>query len=82
MGVRKVPKKRDRKKRRRNPIAPQHVLFAQRNKDPVLKYVGGIKFARSGRPMKFSSQAEATRQGAMLKRQFPGPLRSYRVWAT
>jgi hypothetical protein len=46
----------------------------------VLKYVGGIKFAKTGRPVKFDSMAHAAAVGRQLKAQF-GVLRRFRLWA-
>lgn len=73
-------RKNPRRARRRNPSV-QHILFAQRGNEPVLKYLGGIKFARAGKPMKFATSAAAAQQGKMLAQQFP-VLRSYRIWAS
>lgn len=84
------PKKRvgrGSRKRRRNPVETQHVLFAQRKGGPVLKCVGrvkfggGVKFARTGHAVRFASKQSATLCGNLLKRQFR-VLKSYRVWAT
>ena len=78
------PKKRvgrGSRKRRRNPVETQHVLFAQRKGGPVLKYVGGVKFARTGHAVRFASKQSAPLCGNLLKRQFR-VLKSYRVWAT
>lgn len=76
------PKRRGRKVRvRRNPAATQHVLFAQKGSGPVLKYLGGIKFSRTGHAVRFASKAAAQTAGASMKRQF-AVLRAYRVWAT
>lgn len=65
------------RQRRSNPV---HVLFAQRPGGQVLKYLGGIKFARTGRTAKFDSKAAAASVGRQLKAQFK-VLRPYRVWA-
>jgi hypothetical protein len=75
------PKKRTARKRRRNPVQTQHVLFAQRGSGPVLKYTGGVKFSRTGHAVRFASKQSAAACGALLKRQFP-VLRPYRVWGT
>ena len=68
-------------KRRRNPVHTQHVLLAQRGTGPVLKYVGGIKFARTGKAIRFADKAAASQMGAAMKRAY-AVLRPYRVWAT
>lgn len=70
-----------RTRRHRNPLPVQHVLFAQKGSGPVLKYVGGVKFSRTGHAVRFATKAAAASTGAALKRQF-AVLRSYRVWAT
>lgn len=62
---------------------PRHVsLYARplKGRGPVLKYVGGIKFAKRGRPIKFDSQAHAMSVARELKAQFR-ILRKYRLWA-
>jgi hypothetical protein len=69
------------RKRRRNPVQTQHVLLAQRGTGPVLKYLGGIKFARKGIGVRFPTKAAAVAAGNLMKRQFP-VLRAYRLWAT
>jgi hypothetical protein len=66
------------KPRKRNPRPVG--LYAQARGTPVLKYVGGIKFARRGRPVKFDSQQHALAVGRELKAQFP-VLRKFRLWA-
>ena len=75
------PKGKRARKRRRNPVQTQHVLLAQRGSGPVLKYLGGIKFARTGHGVKFQSKAVAMAAGNLMKRQF-AVLRPYRLWAT
>lgn len=75
------PKKRAARKRGRNPVVTQHVLLAQRGTGPVLKYLGGIKFSRSGHAVRFQSKAAALAAGNLMKRQF-AVLRPYRLWAT
>jgi hypothetical protein len=75
------PKRRAALQRRRNPVQTQHVLLAQRGRGPVLKYVGGIKFARTGKAIRFADKAAASQMGATLKRLY-AVLRPYRVWAT
>jgi hypothetical protein len=75
------PKRKAAKKRRRNPIVTQHVLLAQRGTGPVLKYLGGIKFAHKGIGVKFPSKAAALAAGNLMKRQF-AVLKPYRLWAT
>jgi hypothetical protein len=69
------------RKRRRNPIATQHVLLAQRPGGPVLKYLGGIKFAQTGHGVRFGSRLEALRAARQLRGSFP-ILKKYKVWAT
>lgn len=66
--------------RRSNPR--QVVLYAQARgkRAPVLKYVGGIKFARAGRPVRFDSGAHAWGVARQLRSQFP-VLRKFRLWA-
>jgi hypothetical protein len=75
------PKKRRTRARRRNPVNTQHVLLAQRGAGPVLKYLGGIKFSRTGHAVRFASKPAALAAGALMKRQF-AVLRPYRLWAT
>jgi hypothetical protein len=67
--------------RRRNPVQTQHVLLAQANGGPVLKFVGGIKFAQTGKGVRFGSKLEAIRQAKALRAAFP-VLKRYRMWAT
>ena len=69
------------RKRRKNPVQTQHVLFAQKSGGHVLKYIGGVKFSRSGHAVRFASRPAALEVGRELKRRFP-VLKSYRVWAT
>jgi hypothetical protein len=69
------------RQRRRNPVPTQHVLLAQRGTGPVLKYLGGIKFSRTGHGVRFPSKAAAVAAGNLMKRQFP-VLRPYRLWVT
>lgn len=64
--------------RRGNPR--QVALYAQARGTPVLKYVGGIKFARRGRPLKFDSKQHAETFARQLKAQF-AVLRKFRLWA-
>jgi hypothetical protein len=47
----------------------------------VLKYLGGIKFSRTGKAVRFADKAAASATATSLKRQF-SVLRPYRVWAT
>jgi hypothetical protein len=68
-------------KRRRNPLETQHLLFAQRAGGPVLKYLGGVKFARHGHAVRFASKSAAELAAKGMKLQFP-VLKPYRVWAT
>jgi hypothetical protein len=76
------PKKRaGRKARRRNPVQTQHVLLAQRSGGPVLKYLGGVKFARTGHAVRFASRHAALAAAAQMKQQF-AVLKPYRVWVT
>lgn len=77
----KNPRKRSARRRRRNPVDTQHVLLAQRSGGPVLKFVGGVKFARTGKGVRFGSKLEAMRQAKALRAAFP-VLRPYRLWAT
>jgi len=65
-------------RRRRNPR--QVALYAQGKGTPVLKYVGGIKFARRGKPVRFENGAHAWNVARQLRAQFP-VLRKYRLWA-
>jgi hypothetical protein len=69
------------RERRKNPVQTQHVLFAQRPGGRALKYVGGVKFSRTGHAVRFASRPAALEVGRELKRRFP-VLKSYRVWAT
>jgi hypothetical protein len=66
---------------RRNPLPTQHLLFAQKSGGPVLRYVGGVKFSKSGHAVRFASRPAALEVGRQLKRQFR-VLKSYRVWAS
>jgi hypothetical protein len=75
------PKRKAAKKRRRNPLPTQHILFAQRPAGPVLKYLGGIKFSQTGRPVKFASKADAIGMGRQLRQQFR-ILKTYKLWST
>ena len=62
-------------------INPRQVaLYAQARGTPVLKYIGGIKFAKKGRPVKFDSKAHAEAVARQLKAQFR-VLRRYKLWA-
>jgi hypothetical protein len=74
------PKGRKRRVRR-NPLATQHVLFAQRRGGKVLKYVGGVKFSQSGHAVRFPSRPAALQVGRELKRQF-NVLKPFKIWAT
>lgn len=69
------------RKRRRNPLPTQHILLAQRPGGPVLKYLGGIKFAQVGRPVKFASKPDAITVARGLRQQFR-ILKTYKLWAT
>ncbi len=64
--------------RRLNPR--QVVLYAQAQGTPVLKYVGGIKFAKSGHTVKFETKRHAAAVGLALLEQFP-VLRKFKLWA-
>ena len=64
--------------RRSNPR--QVVLYAQARGTPILKYVGGIKFARRGKPIKFDNGKHAWQVARQLRAQFP-VLRKFRLWA-
>lgn len=66
------------KSRRRNPH--QVALYAQARGTPVLKYIGGIKFAKAGRPAKFDTRAQALTVARQLKAQFR-VLRRFKLWA-
>lgn len=78
----KNPRKRKAaRRRRRNPVQTQHVLLAQASGGPVLKFVGGIKFARTGKGVRFGSKLEAMRQAKALRGAFP-VLKRYKLWAT
>lgn len=68
-------------KRRRNPVDTQHVLLAQRPGGPVLKYLGGIKFARTGHAVRFPSKPAAISVARSLRQQFR-ILKTYKLWAT
>jgi hypothetical protein len=78
---RRIKNPRKKRARRRNPLPTQHVLLAQRPGGPVLKYLGGIKFSRTGKAVRFADKAAASATATSLKRQF-SVLRPYRVWAT
>jgi len=75
------PKRKTARKRRRNPVTTQHVLFAQRPGGPVLKYLGGIKFAAKGHAVRFGSKQSAMRTATELRSRF-AILKQYKVWAT
>jgi hypothetical protein len=64
--------------RRLNPR--QVALYAQARGTPVLKYIGGIKFARRGKPIKFDGTQHAMAVARQLKAQFQ-ILRKFRLWA-
>lgn len=64
---------------RRNP-RPMVALYAQARGTPVLKYVGGIKFARRGAPVRFNTAAQASALAKNLKLLFP-VLRKFKTWA-
>lgn len=62
---------------------PRHVaLYAQAKgkRAPVLKYIGGIKFAKVGRPVRFDSSAHAWSVARQLREVFP-VLKKFRLWA-
>lgn len=64
--------------RRQNPR--QVALYAQARGTPVLKYVGGVKFAKRGNPAKFDSKQHAMTVARQLRAQFR-VLRKFRLWA-
>lgn len=64
----------------RRPNPRQVALYAQARGTPVLKYVGGIKFAKRGAPVKFENAAHARTVARQLKAQFR-VLRKFRLWA-
>lgn len=55
-------------------------MYAQARGTPVLKYIGGIKFAKKGRPVKFDNKANAEAVARQLKAQFR-VLRRFKLWA-
>lgn len=65
--------------RKRNPRAGV-ALYAQARGTPILKYTGGIKFARVGVPVRFANRLLALQAGRELKREFP-MLRKFKLWA-
>ena len=75
------PRRKAVRKRRRNPVNTQHVLLAQKGNGPVLKYLGGVKFSKSGHGVRFSSKQAALQIARELRARFP-VLKSYRVWST
>lgn len=66
--------------RRSNPR--QVALYARplKGRGAILKYVGGIKFAKRGRPIKFDTPAHAMSVARELKAQFK-ILRKFKLWA-
>jgi hypothetical protein len=72
--------KRRRRSVRRKSNPRYVVLYAQAKGSPVLKYLGGIKFARAGRAAHFLSAKDALAVGHQLKRHF-ATLRKFRLWA-
>jgi hypothetical protein len=67
--------------KRRNPrIVFRHVLYAKAATGPVLKYVGGLKFARRGAPVHFATKSHAEAIGRQLKSRFP-VLGRFKLWA-
>ena len=46
----------------------------------MLKYLGGTKFAKIGRPARFDTKADADTVARQLRAQF-GVLRTFRLWA-
>ena len=65
---------------RRRPNPRQVALYAQARGTPVLKYVGGIKFAKRGRPVKFDDEKHALLVARQLRAQFK-VLRKFKLWA-
>ena len=55
-------------------------MYAQARGTAVLKYIGGIKFAKKGRPVKFDNKANAEAVARQLKAQFR-VLRRFKLWA-
>jgi hypothetical protein len=74
------PAKKQRK-RRRNPVQTQHVLLAQVSGGPVLKYLGGVKFSRTGHAVRFATKAAGQAAARTMRQHFP-VLKSYRLWVT
>jgi hypothetical protein len=70
---------RNPKRRRKNPLPTQNVLLAQRPGGPVLKYLGGVKFSRTGHAVRFPTRQSAQLAGELMKRQFP-VLKPYKLW--
>ena len=64
-------------RRKANPR--QVALYAQARGTPVLKYIGGIKFAKRGRPAKFDTKADAESVARQLRAQFR-VLRKFKLW--
>jgi hypothetical protein len=79
--LRNPQRARKKRVRRRNPIATQHVLLAQRPGGPVLKYLGGIKFSQTGHAVRFANKPAARAIARSLRASYP-VLRPYRVWVT
>jgi hypothetical protein len=68
-----------RQRRRKNPkIQNMFVLVAQKAGGPVLKYIGGIRFAIKGRAVLFPTRKDATTAGREMQLHFP-VLKSYKL---
>lgn len=67
------------RRRKTNPkIQNMFVLIAQKAGGPVLKYIGGIRFAIKGRAVLFPSRKDATTAGREMQLHFP-ILRGYKL---
>jgi hypothetical protein len=76
--IKRVRTKRAKRVRAKNPRMA--VLLAQRPGGPVLKYLGGMKFAAKGHGVLFHSAKSALALGRQLKAQFPA-LTRYKLFA-
>lgn len=82
--------KRSRARRPVNPFAVcrasignprfQIALYARAPDGTKLKYIGGVKFARKGEPVRFATKGQARTIGQQLQYLFP-VLRKFKLWA-
>lgn len=67
-------------KHRRNPRYFRVSLYARAPDHTVLKYIGGIKFARKGTPAYFANRSHAMTVARQLRSQFP-VLKRFKLFA-